>query len=105
MGYCDEVTEEVLEVLIDETEEREEDNNIEEFVPDINFDDVVKSLEWDLLKKEPDRKVHVFTIQNDPATYKGKVLKDLGSDTFIFILEEPEKKMKKIKVKDVETFE
>lgn len=53
----EEITEEVLDELIDQVEEANEEPE-EEFIPEINFDDVSKALDWDLLKKEPDRKKH-----------------------------------------------
>lgn len=99
----EEITEEVLDELIDQVEEANEEPE-EEFIPEINFDDVPKALDWDLLKKEPDRKKHDFALKDDTNSYKGIVLKKIDSNSYIFMIEEPERKMKKIKVDLIESF-
>lgn len=99
----EEITEEVLDELIDQVEEANEEPE-EEFIPEINFDDVSKALDWDLLKKEPDRKKHDFALKDDTNSYKGIVLKKIDSNSYIFMIEEPERKMKKIKVDLIESF-
>lgn len=99
----EEITEEVLDKLIDQVEEANEEPE-EEFIPEINFDDVSKALDWDLLKKEPDRKKHDFALKDDNNSYKGIVLKKIDSNSYIFMIEEPERKMKKIKVDLIESF-
>lgn len=99
----EEITEEVLNELIDQVEEANEEPE-EEFIPEINFDDVSKALDWDLLKKEPDRKKHDFALKDDTNSYKGIVLKKIDSNSYIFMIEEPERKMKKIKVDLIESF-
>lgn len=99
----EEITEEVLDELIDQVEEANEEPE-EEFIPEINFDDVSKALDWDLLKKEPDRKKHDFALKDDTNSYKGIVLKKIDSNSYIFMIEEPERKMKKIKVDLIENF-
>lgn len=99
----EEITEEVLDELIDQVEEANEEPE-EEFIPEINFDDVSKALDWDLLKKEPDRKKHDFALKDDINSYKGIVLKKIDSNSYIFMIEEPERKMKKIKVDLIESF-
>lgn len=106
MSYIneDEITEEVLEVLIDEVEEKQEEDQVEEFIPEINFDDVSKALDWDLLKKEPDRKKHEFVLINDSSLYKGIVLKKINDNSYIFLLSEPTTGMKKLKVDLIESF-
>lgn len=100
----EEITEEVLDELIDQVEEANEEPE-EEFIPEINFDDVSKALDWDLLKKEPDRKKHDFALKDDTNSYKGIVLKKIDSNSYIFMIEEPERKMKKIKVDLIENFD
>lgn len=100
----EEITEEVLDELIDQVEESNEEPE-EEFIPEINFDDVSKALDWDLLKKEPDRKKHDFALKDDTNSYKGIVLKKIDSNSYIFMIEEPERKMKKIKVDLIESFD
>lgn len=100
----EEITEEVLDELIDQVEEANEEPE-EEFIPEINFDDVSKALDWDLLKKEPDRKKHDFALKDDINSYKGIVLKKIDSNSYIFMIEEPERKMKKIKVDLIESFD
>lgn len=99
----EEITEEVLDELIDQVEEANEEPE-EEFIPEINFDDVSKALDWDLLKKEPDRKKHDFALKDDTNSYKGIVLKKIDFNSYIFMIEEPERKMKKIKVDLIESF-
>ena len=99
----EEITEEVLDELIDQVEEANEEPE-EEFISEINFDDVSKALDWDLLKKEPDRKKHDFALKDDTNSYKGIVLKKIDSNSYIFMIEEPERKMKKIKVDLIESF-
>lgn len=99
----EEITEEVLDELIDQVEEANEEPE-EEFIPEINFDDASKALDWDLLKKEPDRKKHDFALKDDTNSYKGIVLKKIDSNSYIFMIEEPERKMKKIKVDLIESF-
>lgn len=99
----EEITEEVLDELIDQVEEANEEPE-EEFIPEINFDDVSKALDWDLLKKEPDRKKHEFALKDDTNSYKGIVLKKIDSNSYIFMIEESERKMKKIKVDLIESF-
>jgi hypothetical protein len=99
----EEITEEVLDELIDQVEEANEEPE-EEFIPEINFDDVSKALDWDLLKKEPDRKKHDFALKDDTNSYKGIVLKKIDSNSYIFMIEGPERKMKKIKVDLIESF-
>lgn len=103
----EEITEEVLDELINQVEEANEEPE-EEFIPEINFDDVSKALDWDLLKKEPDRKKHEFALKDDTNSYKGIVLKKIdsnsNSNSYIFMIEEPERKMKKIKVDLIESF-
>lgn len=99
----EEITEEVLDELNDQVEEANEEPE-EEFIPEINFDDVSKALDWDLLKKEPDRKKHDFALKDDTNSYKGIVLKKIDSNSYIFMIEEPERKMKKIKVDLIEGF-
>lgn len=100
----EEITEEVLDELIDQVEEANEEPE-EEFIPEINFDDVSKALDWDLLKKEPDRKKHDFALKDDTNSYKGIILKKIDSNSYIFMIEEPERKMKKIKVDLIESFD
>lgn len=100
----EEITEEVLDELIDQVEEANEEPE-EEFIPEINFDDVSKALDWDLLKKEPDRKKHDFALKDDTNSYKGIVLKKIDSNSYIFMIEDPERKMKKIKVDLIESFD
>ena len=100
----EEITEEVLDELIDQVEEANEEPE-EEFIPEINFDDVSKALDWDLLKKEPDRKKHDFALKDATNSYKGIVLKKIDSNSYIFMIEEPERKMKKIKVDLIESFD
>lgn len=99
----EEITEEVLDELIDQVEEANEEPE-EDFISEINFDDVSKALDWDLLKKEPDRKKHDFALKDDTNSYKGIVLKKIDSNSYIFMIEEPERKMKKIKVDLIESF-
>lgn len=99
----EEITEEVLDELIDQVEEANEELE-EDFISEINFDDVSKALDWDLLKKEPDRKKHDFALKDDTNSYKGIVLKKIDSNSYIFMIEEPERKMKKIKVDLIESF-
>lgn len=99
----EEITEEDLDELIDQVEEANEEPE-EEFISEINFDDVSKALDWDLLKKEPDRKKHDFALKDDTNSYKGIVLKKIDSNSYIFMIEEPERKMKKIKVDLIESF-
>lgn len=99
----EEITEEVLDELIDQVEEANEEPE-EEFIPEINFNDDSKALDWDLLKKEPDRKKHDFALKDDTNSYKGIVLKKIDSNSYIFMIEEPERKMKKIKVDLIESF-
>lgn len=99
----EEITEEVLDELIDQVEEANEEPE-EDFISEINFDDVSKALDWDLLKKEPDRKKHDFALKDDTNSYKGIVLKKIDSNSYIFMIEEPKRKMKKIKVDLIESF-
>lgn len=99
----EEITEEVLDELFDQVEEANEEPE-EEFIPEINFDDVSEALDWDLLKKEPDRKKHDFALKDDTNSYKGIVLKKIDSNSYIFMIEEPERKMKKIKADLIESF-
>lgn len=51
---------------------------------------------------EPSRSVVRFRTYSDGVTYEGKVLKEVDKDNFIFLLEKPEKKMKKFDINDVE---
>ena len=51
-----------------------------------------------------DRKNLEFTLKGDDSEYQGKVVKKLDTSTFIFAINKPEKKLKKIKLDLIENF-
>lgn len=103
MSYnVDEETEEMFEELVDEAEDKaneDEEENVEPIIHDLS-----KFLDWELVKCEPDRRNLEFTLRGDDSEYQGKVLKKLDTSTFIFAINKPEKKLKKIKLDLIENF-
>ena len=103
MSYnVDEETEEMFEELVDEAEDKAnevEEENVEPIIHDLS-----KFLDWELVKCEPDRRNLEFTLRGDSSEYQGKVLKKLDTSTFIFEINRPEKKLKKIKLDLIENF-
>ena len=51
---------------------------------------------------EPSRSFMKFRTFSDGNSYEGKVLKEIDKDNFIFLLDKPEKKMKKFDINDIE---
>lgn len=50
---------------------------------------------------EPDRKETKFLLYSDGVTYKGKVLKEIDRDHFIFLISSPINQLKKIDINDI----
>lgn len=66
--------------------------------------DLQKYLRTECELLEPERKTIKFKLYSDDVTYKGKPLKEIDPDHFIFAIEWPEKKLKKIDIMDISVF-
>jgi len=87
----------------DEEETDTSSEDIREFEYKVTSEtNLYRYLKAELQIIEPSRAVIKFRTFSDGSRYEGKVLKEVDKDNFIFLLDKPEKKMKKIDINDIE---
>lgn len=87
----------------DDEEDTSSSDDDKEFVYKATSEtNLYRYLKTELQILEPSRSKLRFKVFGSNVTYEGKVLKEIDKDNFIFLLDKPEKKMKKIKIDDIE---
>lgn len=96
----------LYQILTDYEDEEDSDSSSEDtgdFEYKITSDtNLYRFLKAELQMLEPSRSILKFMTYSDGQRYEGKVLKEVDKDNFIFLLEKPEKKMKKFDINNIE---